>query len=60
MAVKCERLCSYLRRSHQRKVVTTNDEKSAEIIVAMSMREGLNETNVKIGGTEPLGHRIEA
>jgi len=53
-------LCSYLRRSHQRKVVTTNDEKSAEIIVALSMREGLNETNVKIGGTEPLGHRIEA
>lgn len=31
-----------------RKVVTTNNRKSAEVIVAKSMREGLNKTSVKI------------
>ena len=33
-------------------VVTTNGKKSADVIVAMSMREGPNLTSVKVGGTE--------
>ena len=35
-----------------REVVTTNSRKSAEVIVAMSMREGPNKTIVKVGGTQ--------
>ena len=32
-------------------VVTTNGKKSAEVVVAMTMREGPNPTSVKVGGT---------
>lgn len=47
-----------------REVVTTNSRKSAEAILAMSMREGPNKTIVKVGGTQTqalkIRHKTEA
>ena len=47
-----ERKSSYLRISCQREtVVTTNDKKSAKVVVARTKREGPNPTSVKTGET---------
>ena len=47
MAVSHERRYSYPRRSHQRSSSNNEWEKSAEVIVAKSRREGLNDAGVK-------------